>query len=267
MPIFNRSLVKSYKDRVIENGLYSGVLFDEIVGIIVDRLLFLHLDLECFLLNLGCRNGTLLENLLQKKVISNVNQVLQSDISYGFLSKVKFGYKVVADDEALPFKENTFDVVVSNMSLHNVNHLVNVLRNIRNLLKKKGILIATLFGSKTLFELKMSFIRAEMSRGVAPRILPFIKPEEAILLMQNSGYTDLVVDIDVIKFKYDDIYILLHDLKNMGEGNVLSARDDSKSLTREIIDNTWNLYKEFFSSDGINVSAVFEIIILKGVNQ
>ncbi|WP_045809332.1 class I SAM-dependent methyltransferase [Candidatus Neoehrlichia procyonis] len=266
MPIFDRNLVRCYKDRAIENGLYSNFLFDEIINIIVDRLLFLRLDLGCFLLNLGCRNGILLRSLLQKKIISNVNQVLQSDVSYGFLSKVKSGYKVVADDEALPFKNNIFDVVVSSMALHNVNHLVDVLNNIRALLKKKGVLIATLFGSKTLLDLKMSFIKAEMDYGAAPRILPFINPREAILLMQKSGYKDLVVDVNTIELQYNNIYVLLHDLKNMGEGNVLSVRD-SKSLTRGIIDKAWHIYKKFFSSDGINVSAIFEVIILKGVNQ
>ena len=71
------------------------------------------------------------------------------------------GAFVVTDEEALPFSEQSFDLIVSVLSLHTVNDLPGALRQICRLLKPNGLFMAAMFGGNTLTELRQSFAKAE----------------------------------------------------------------------------------------------------------
>ncbi|WP_395877502.1 class I SAM-dependent methyltransferase [Ehrlichia muris] len=260
MPIFDRSLVKLYRDKLFYTK-DSNFIFSEISDILLDKVSLFSVTTG-LALNIGVRTNSFIEDLLRKKLISSKEQVIQCDLSYCMLYNVQSGYRVVADEEALPFCNNTFDIVISNASLHNVNNLFRVLLSIYNIIKTRGVFLAALFGSKTLYELKHSIIRAEMGLGVAPRVLPFIHVQDIVSLLKKTGYSDIVVDVNTIMVEYNDIYTLFRDLKNMGEGNVLYARN-KYPLTRTIITKIFENYKRYFSIDKINIPATFEIITLK----
>ena len=57
---------------------------------------------------------------------------------------------VIADEEWLPFAEESFDLVTSVLALHAVNDLPGVLAQIRRVLKRDGLFIGALFGGETL---------------------------------------------------------------------------------------------------------------------
>src|SRR5260370_18055238 len=80
------------------------------------------------------------------------------------------GLRVVADEEALPFADNTLDLVVSGLSLQAVNDLPGVLAQVRRALKPDGLFLAALLGGDTLAELRHSFARpaTERDTGVSP---------------------------------------------------------------------------------------------------
>ncbi|ABD44684.1 methyltransferase domain protein [Ehrlichia chaffeensis str. Heartland] len=261
MLIFDRALVRFYRDRLSCNK-DNDFIFSAISDILLDKIALFSVATG-LALNLGVRTNSFVENLLHKKLISSKEQVVQCDLSYCVLYNVNGGYKIVADEEALPFRNNVFDLVISNVSLHNVNNLFSVLLNIYNIIKSKGVFLAALFGSKTLYELKHSIIRAEMDFGIAPRVLPFINVQDIISLLQKIRYSDIVVDVNTIVVKYSDIYTLFRDLKNMGEGNVLRVRN-KYPLTRTVITKIFENYKQYFSVDKISIPATFEIITLKG---
>jgi NADH dehydrogenase [ubiquinone] 1 alpha subcomplex assembly factor 5 len=58
--------------------------------------------------------------------------------------------------ETLPFEANTFDAVLSSLSIHWVNDLPSVLASVNNILKPDAPFIAAMFGGDTLFELRSS---------------------------------------------------------------------------------------------------------------
>src|SRR5271156_5405407 len=60
---------------------------------------------------------------------------------------------VVADEEALPFTDAAFDLVVSALALQFVNDLPGALVQIRRALKPDGLFLAALIGGETLTEL------------------------------------------------------------------------------------------------------------------
>src|SRR6202521_540225 len=81
---------------------------------------------------------------------------------------------IAADEEALPFRDASLDLVVSAFSLQFVNDLPGTLIQIRRALKPDGLLLAALAGGDTLLELRQSFAtaEAEIEDGSRPRIIP-----------------------------------------------------------------------------------------------
>src|SRR5204862_135725 len=68
---------------------------------------------------------------------------------------------VAADEEALPFHDGSFDLVVSALALQFVNDLPGALVQIRRALKPDGLMLAALAGGETLTELRQAFAAAE----------------------------------------------------------------------------------------------------------
>ena len=64
--------------------------------------------------------------------------------------------RVAADEEALPFGNETLDLVVSALSLQWLNDLPGALAQIRRALKPDGLFLAALIGGETLGELRES---------------------------------------------------------------------------------------------------------------
>ncbi|MGN7619141.1 MAG: methyltransferase domain-containing protein [Ehrlichia sp.] len=240
----------------------SGFIFTEISDVLLDRLDLFPVDAG-LVLNVGCGAGHFAESLLKRKFVSSLDQLVQYDISYHMLCNVQNNCRIVAEEERLPFPNDTFDAVVSNVTLHNVKNLSSVLLNIYNVMKSKGVFIASLFGNKTLYELKHSMIRAEMDVGVVPRIIPFIHVQDLIFLLQKSGYADIVVDVNIIKIEYNSIHALFRDLRTIDQGTVLCVKGEYP-LTKIFIRKTFENYKQYFSADKVNISATFEVVTLKG---
>jgi SAM-dependent methyltransferase len=95
---------------------------------------------------------------------------------------------VVADEEALPFRDAAFDLVVSALALQFVNDLPGVLVQIRRALKPDGLFLAALLGGETLTELRQSFAAAEsdIEGGASPRVAPFADLRDLGALLQRG---------------------------------------------------------------------------------
>merc|ERR1712017_27451 len=98
---------------------------------------------------------------------------------------------VVGDEEYLPFEENYFDLVVSNLSLHWVNDLPGVLFQTNRCLKEDGAFVGSIFGTDTLYELRCSLQLAEIERegGFGQHISPFTDMRDLGSLLQRGGLT------------------------------------------------------------------------------
>src|SRR6266478_6273755 len=80
-----------------------------------------------------------------------------------------------ADEEALPFRDASLDLVVSALTLQFVNDLPGTLVQIRRALRPDGLFLAAMIGGDTLSELRQAFATAEaqIENGVSPRVAPF----------------------------------------------------------------------------------------------
>ena len=175
------------------------------------------------------------------------------------------GRAVVAQNTELPFAPANFDLVVSGLSLHCVDDLPGALVQCQAVLKPDGLFLAAMFGGDTLRELKMSLAaaEAELTGGVSPRVFPFATLRDVGGLLQRAGFTLPVVDRDEIIVRYGDPLKLMHDLRAMGETNILLGRS-RRPLRRKVLERACAIYRENHADPDGKVRATFEIFHLSG---
>jgi SAM-dependent methyltransferase len=172
---------------------------------------------------------------------------------------------VVADEEALPFRDAAFDLVVSALALQFVNDLPGVLVQIRRALKPDGLFLAALLGGETLTELRQSFAAAEsdIEGGASPRVAPFADLRDLGALLQRAGFALPVADADRVTVRYDSAFALMHDLRRMGATNAIIDRRRTP-LKRATLMRAAEIYAQRFSDDDRRVRATFEVLWLSG---
>lgn len=172
---------------------------------------------------------------------------------------------VFADEEALPFADASFDLVVSGLSLQSVNDLPGALAQIRRALKPDGLFLAAMLGGRTLHELRSAFAQAEsdISGGASPRVAPFADIRDLGGLLQRAGFALPVTDLDTVTVRYADMFALLRDLRAMGATNALAERS-RKPLARAALMRAAKVYAERFADAGGRLRATFDIVWLSG---
>ena len=136
-------------------------------------------------------------------------------------------YKLVGDEEKkLPFPDGTFDLVLSSTSMHWVNDLPGLWKEIYRVLKPDGCFLFAMVGGMTLHELNTSLNIAELERdgGVSPHVGPFVDFSDVGSLLSNAGFNLTTVDVDTVKIGYPNAMVLMEHLQRMGENNVSLAR-------------------------------------------
>ncbi|HEV2561148.1 MAG TPA: methyltransferase domain-containing protein [Rhizomicrobium sp.] len=171
------------------------------------------------------------------------------------------GGVIIADEEALPFPPETFDLVTSVLSLHAVNDLPGALVQIRRALKPDGLFLAALFGGETLNELRTAFAAGEsdVTGGISPRVSPFADVRALGALLQRAGFALPVADSERTSVRYGKFETLVADLRALGETNALTERR-RVPLSRAVLAATLAHYS---GADG-KFPATFDIVYLTG---
>ena len=168
------------------------------------------------------------------------------------------------DEEKLPIKAQSLDLIVALWGLHHVNDLPGALLQIRHALKPDGLFLAALPGGATLAELRAAFLNSEASLlgGAQPHIHPFADLQDLAGLMQRAGFALPVADSDMVAVRYQEPLKLLDDLRGMGEANVLTARP-KHFLRRDVLRAALAQFSAATQEDGKAV-AQFELCYLAG---
>ncbi|MEN8237514.1 MAG: methyltransferase domain-containing protein [Pseudomonadota bacterium] len=169
------------------------------------------------------------------------------------------------DEEYLPFPEETFDLILSNMTMHWINDVPGALQQAKRVLRPGGLYIASFYGGSTLKELRRAFLIADSQGpiGVTPRLCEFMDLTTAAQLMQRSGFTDPVVDRSLLEIAYNKVDDLMEDLKNMQETNIMKERP--KGLTsRRTFERVKNVYETNELTEQSGILATVELFSLTG---
>jgi ubiquinone/menaquinone biosynthesis C-methylase UbiE len=261
---FDRKLLRIRRNRASDNIEQHAFLLELATENILGRITDIKRNFPC-VLHMGSRCGNKYDKQLIE--ICGAKELIYTDISENMLKKseAKEGKCVQIDEEFIPFADNSFDLIISPLDLHMVNDLPGALAQIKRIIKPDGTFIAAMLGGCTLNELRQSISSSELSlyRSSSPRVAPFADKQQIGALLQRSGYALPVVDSDIITATYNDLNSLMHDLRGMGESNLLSSRSripGTKSLMKE----TEKFYKENYTDDTGRIVATYEIIYLIG---
>lgn len=195
--------------------------------------------------------------------VQNINKI--SRTCRADHTDIRSGPDIVCDEERLPFADQSFDLVISVLTLHTVNRVPEMLMDINRILRADGAFIAVFFGGETLRDLRYAFYAAEekVTGQITPRISPMIEVQQAAGLLQSAGFAMPVVDRDRLRVTYKDLHSLFADLRMMGETNVLSERS-RRPASRALFDQLEQIYARTGSNSFGKPAVVFDILWMTG---
>ena len=194
--------------------------------------------------------------------------LLYRDDDLPFNQEIDIVREVLSSAETLPYDANSFDAVLSSLSLHWINDLPGVLAQINKVLKPDAPFMAVMMGGDSIFELRTSLQLAELDRrgGVSTHTSPLADVKDVGGLLQSAGFKLLTVDIDDIVIDYPDMFALITDLQAMGESNAVLGREAS-GIRRDVLAAGNAIYKELHGNEDGSVPATFRMIYMIGWKQ
>ena len=258
--LFDRNALRRNRTRASQALPAHDFLFADTSQQILDRL---NVVKHTFprILDLGCHTGHV------KKLISpkhGTECFISCDPSAA-MARAAGTHSIVADEEDLPFADQSLDLILSALSLHWVNDLPRALAQILRCLRPNGLFMAAMFGGNTLSDLRQSLISADNSRSknVFPRVSPFVEIQEFGNLVQRIGFAMPVIDVDHITVAYPNLKTLMTDIRGMGEANSVNAR--CKHFTpRAIIQKAAAFYPPCTDGSTEHIHAKFEVLYVMG---
>ncbi|KAF2069972.1 hypothetical protein CYY_008710 [Polysphondylium violaceum] len=275
MNIFDTKVKNTQKSNIattVEDPQDSDYLFNEVADRLTDRILDIK-NLKCGkVLDFGCRNGSMIKliqerggNIESLTMVDSSKEMLYRDESFDSNYKIKPN-RVLVDslEDTLPLEDGTFDLIMSNLSLHWINDLPGVFTRLNKLLKPNGVFLASLFGEDTLIELKDSLYLSEIERdgGFSPHVSPFTKISDIGNLLSRSKFSLPTIDTEKITINYDNMFILMRDLQNMGENNAILKRRNYTS--KDTFLSAAAVYQYLYGNENGSIPATFQVIYLIG---
>jgi NADH dehydrogenase [ubiquinone] 1 alpha subcomplex assembly factor 5 len=265
MRVFDRAAVRRHRDRAAAGLAAHDFLLREAGERLVDRLDDMTRRFPAAL-DLGSHDGGLADLIGRR---GGIERLVRCDLSPVMAGRAAGrglpGPALVADEEMLPFAPHSFDLVLSNLSLHWVNDLPGCLLQIRRILKPDGLFLASMLGGASLSELRQSLLEAELALrgGASPRVSPMAELGDAAGLLLRAGFALPVTDGDLLTVTYADPLRLMADLRGMGETNATAERRRRFTGRRLLLDAAAR-YRETFAADDGRVRASFQILFLTG---
>jgi SAM-dependent methyltransferase len=172
---------------------------------------------------------------------------------------------LVCDEDVLPFKDASLNLIVSGLALHRVNDLPGALIQIRRALAPDGLFMAALLGAGALSELREALIEAEAEGqgGASPRVAPFGDVRAYGALLQRAGFALPVTDAETLTVLYPSPGEVMREIRALGGGNVLLARS-RRPLARRTLKRAEDIYRARHGAPDGKVKASFEIVYLSG---
>lgn len=191
--------------------------------------------------------------------------LLYRDADLPFNKDINIVREVLPTSELLPYEANTFDAVLSSLSLHWINDLPSVLAQANSILKPDCPFIGVMMGGDSLFELRTALQLAEQDRrgGVSTHTSPLADVRDIGGLLQKAGFNLLTVDVDDIVVDFPDIFSLMKDLQAMGESNAVLAREKG-AIHRDVLLAAEAIYRELNGNEDGSLPATFRLIYMIG---
>ena len=256
--IFDRALLTRRRNRTAPSITAHDFLLARVAQDLAERVSIVTRTFENGL-NIESHHGLVSRAM---RHLPNVKAMLDADCALPLLASCD-GPTEPAQLDALPFASETFDLVVSGLSLHLVNDLPGTLIQLRRAMRPDGLFMAALLGGDTLHELRSAWLAAEseLKGGASPRVAPFGDVRSLGALLQRSGFALPVADTDTVRVTYSSPLALMSELKGMGMSNMLADRS-RRPVTRSFLARAVEIYAERYAAGAGRIDATFEIVTL-----
>jgi SAM-dependent methyltransferase len=156
--------------------------------------------------------------------------------------------------------QHIYDCVISILDLHCVNDVPGHLAQLGRSLKPDGLLLVAFFAGETLYELRQSWLEAEVTitGGASPRVAPMIGVRELGGLMQRANLALPVADVEKTTLRYADVFALMREIKLYGYANPLLGRN-TKLVSKRLLATMAEYYHTHFSDADSRIKATVEI--------
>jgi SAM-dependent methyltransferase len=261
--LFDRALLRARKDRAAGEFLAFDFLHGRVADELLDRVESVSRDFEtCLVIGGGGAVGRALKD--RPGAAKKIGTLIEADSSPA-MAKLSGQKGLVLDEEYNPIAERSVDLVLCCLSLHWTNDLVGALIQLNYALKPDGFLAGAIFGGATLTELRQAMKQAEtaLGREAAARVSPFADAIDMAGLLSRAGFAMPVSDVDRVTARYGNAFVLMRDLRKMGETSVLSDRPRTPA-TKALFVKTAQAYSEAFAHEDGKIPATFEIIHFAG---
>ncbi|MFH1541403.1 MAG: malonyl-ACP O-methyltransferase BioC [Elusimicrobiota bacterium] len=210
------------------------------------------------ILDIGCGTGNYTLLLKEKFIDANIKAVDISNKMVEIASKKTADNKiefVVADAEIMELDEK-FDIITSNASFQWFLNLEKSLAKYKKLLGNGCVIIFSIFGPKTFYELNAS-LKELLGKDINLSSCGFI--EKGVLKkILKKNFNDVLVEEEIFQEKYDSLMQLLNKIRYTGtRGNGISV---NSFWTHERINAIEEIYKKKFN----NLTATYQIFYCQG---
>ncbi len=154
--------------------------------------------------------------------------VVAADIAPGMLERARQQSRwrrrfdrVRADAYALPFRDDAFDLVFSNLMLQWCDDLDAVFAELARVLKPGGLLLFSTFGPGTLSELREAWAASD---DPSNHVNHFFDAHALGSALMHAQLAEPVLVVDRMVAQYPDVMSLMRELKAVGAHNVTQGR-------------------------------------------
>ena len=222
-PRLDKVSVKKSFNRAAKSYNRAAILQEEVLNRLLERLQYIRLAPEQ-IIDIGCGTGKAVSGL--RRQYPKASQV-SMDLAWSMLQETRKQYGlfrkkplVNADMERLPFADNSFDLIFSSLALQWANDLPATLRDFARIGRQQGLLLFATFGPLTLSELRDSWQAVDQK----PHVHQFVDMHDVGDALMAAGFSQPVVDAEVIRLEYGKFRQVLDDLKNIGASNAEKNR-------------------------------------------
>jgi malonyl-CoA O-methyltransferase len=213
----HQTIVNAIARRHAKNaGQYAehAFIFQEVGRRLLERLEWVNFTPDT-MLDVGAGQGDCLAQLRERYPSATA---IATDSCFPLLSRQS--HCVAADAHHLPFTDNSMDMVVANGVLPWLLDPPAFFESVHRLLKPKGLLMFSSFGPNTLIEWREAWAQIDDYSHVPS----FVDMHDLGDLVRRVGYADVVVDVETIQLRYDDIATCCREMKALGFYNFTDNR-------------------------------------------
>lgn len=164
---------------------------------------------------------------------------------------------ICADAEALPFIENTFDIIFSSLSIQWCQNYSVLFSELKRILRPQGIFYISTFGPETLQEVSQAWQQVDSYIHVNHfQSDSFLNNE-----IKYQGFFKIRIEIEIILTYYQSFEKLARELKSIGASNKNAGQEKGLSGRKKI--SRLKQAFEFNSDQTLGVPVTYQVFYIK----